>query len=112
MYSELVHPLVNQVLEFWLVTAPTTPVDNQDSHSVQLEVAWAPHHPASLLLMEPEAPALSTWVDLQAPHSALETQEDSPSSARDRVGQAVLPGQALDLPLAWEVDLDLPDLGL
>lgn len=112
MYSELVYPLVNQAKEVLLVTALITPVDHQDFHSMQLEAAWAPHHPASVPLMDPEAPVLPTWVDLQAPHLALETSEDTPFSVRDMEGQAAFPGQAVDLVLAWEVDLDLPALGL
>lgn len=74
---ELTDPLVNQVLEVFLVLASITPLDNQHFPSVELEAALAPHHSASVLLVDPEAPALPAGVELQAPVSVLEAQVHS-----------------------------------
>lgn len=100
--------LVNQVS---LVMAPITPLDHMDLPSVELEETSDQHHPTSAPLVELEASAPPTEVDLEAPVPHSETQTDSAVLSRYKEHQTMFPDQALDWEAqARQADLQLPVL--
>lgn len=110
MVAYLVEPLAlaSQVQE--VVSAPLSPVDQQDLQQVDLEATMVPLHQPSAPIMELETSAPQTWVHLEASVSAREAMVYSPFLARDKAHQAVFLDQVLDLGAltsAREADLHL-----